>query len=117
MPSHLFQIPFDIRLLLEAYDSRHDELPKDLPVLTMIAGNKQDVYADSEGVTNWVKNQKEKGSKIAALQCDESKHELDNEFEPIGQEVRRQVAAFSQAILKKPGLESVAPSSHCRAPF
>jgi len=78
----------------------------------MIAGLKEDKYADSGDVLDWVKNQRRNNADISALQCLHAKHELDNEIEPIGFYIRNQATKFATWIADgKAGNQFVAASS------
>jgi hypothetical protein len=95
----LTQVGFGIRLLTQAFESRRDRIPSDIPVLTFVAGEKSDVYADSPRVIRWVQSQRSHGSQMSAMRCEGSRHELDNEVEAISTPVREESASFAAGAI------------------
>lgn len=68
---------------------------KDIPVLTLAAGNTRDVYTNSNETIRWAKEQKEKfGVNMTTFQCDTSFHEMDNEPDPVGEWTRKAITSF-----------------------
>lgn len=90
---------FSLRLLANSIFSQYQEMPEKPPILTFIGGEKADVYANSMQVKKWVISQRQHNSQMLGIQCLASKHELDNEFEPLGQTVRRSTTAFLISVL------------------
>lgn len=82
---------FSSFLLLNAQFARDQDFPKDLPTLVLVAGDEADVYAKSPVVRDWAKSL---NGPIYGFQCPDSKHEMDNEIEPIGSEVRNLFSSF-----------------------
>ncbi len=76
-------------------------MPAWLPVLTFVGGNEADVYANSAKVADWVKYQRRTNRSMFGIQCEEAKHELDNEKAPIGPVVRKATAEFALAVINK----------------
>jgi hypothetical protein len=59
-----------------------------------------------------VRKQREGGARIAGMSCPGGKHELDNECEPMGAQVRASAAAFAAyAAAGKPVELPAAPCS------
>jgi alpha-beta hydrolase superfamily lysophospholipase len=69
-------------------------LPAGLPVLTFVGGEDADVYADTKGVSKWARTQASRGAESRLVECAGGMHELDNEKEPMGGDVREATAAF-----------------------
>jgi hypothetical protein len=59
-----------------------------------LADDKEDLYAKSYNVRVWIRNQKLAGRNLTAHQCLTSKHEIDNEIEPIGSTARKVILEF-----------------------
>jgi pimeloyl-ACP methyl ester carboxylesterase len=73
--------------------SQIKNIPLGLPSLIILAGD-GDRYVKTDVIRKWFLEQKNLSSKVAGFQCPQSKHELDNEIEPIGSEVRQLFASF-----------------------
>lgn len=98
-PSSPFAKPvFSLRLLANSLFS-WTAMPRGLPVLTLIGGDLTDVYADSKEVKRWVRQRRKGNPLMYGVQCAQGKHELDNEFEPLGVTVRRASSDFLSGIL------------------
>ena len=87
------------RLLLEAYFATESELPQDLPILLIAAGDTEDWYVDTEGVLAWADDQQAADVNLAVFQCEGARHMLDHEPFPIGQTVHNLTADFVTTIL------------------
>ena len=106
---------FSAGLLLQSYEARNEPFPATIPTILFTGGEKSDTYADTAGLEAWVGEQRKHAApaKISLVTCEGGKHELDNEAEPIGQEVRSMAGEFFSAATKhKP---YVAASSWDRA--
>jgi len=86
---------FATDLILNARNARNDGFPKDVPTFVVTGGEKDDVYADTKGVVAWVEARQRDGARVQGLGCDGGRHELDNEADPIGADVRASGVAFA----------------------
>jgi pimeloyl-ACP methyl ester carboxylesterase len=111
-PAGPLRVPlFATSLYFSSVMAQHAQLPKGLPTLVIMAGDKADLYAKEVQVKSWYKSQKQSGADVVGLQCTNSKHEMDNEIEPIGNEVRR---AFIQFV-KTPVNPQLKDGKACQA--
>lgn len=92
---------FSMRLLFNSIYAQNANMPAWLPVLTFAGGNEADVYANSAKVVDWVKSQRNHNRSMFGIQCESSKHEMDNEVNPIGPTVRKATAAFALGVINK----------------
>lgn len=108
---------FATKLIFNTVLARAESLPNDLPVLTFVGDSKQDLYAKSPNLINWVNDQrKNKDAQIYGFSCPGSKHEMDNEPFGIGAFVRENSAAFFIKVLKGAEMEiSLAGNSTCQS--
>jgi pimeloyl-ACP methyl ester carboxylesterase len=92
-PTTPFTLPaFAFSLIYNSYLSQDLFYPKEIPTLIMTAG--KDRYVNTENVLEWFFKHQENGSKIHGVFCPNSLHEMDNQIEPIGQEVRNFIRKF-----------------------
>ncbi|HSO40026.1 MAG TPA: hypothetical protein VLT33_46180, partial [Labilithrix sp.] len=107
---------FSAGLLLQAHEARSEPFPAAVPTVLFTGGERSDTYADTAGLQAWVGEQRERAdaATIALVSCEGGKHELDNEAEPMGRQVRSMAGEFFAAATKhKP---YVAPSpGPCKA--
>jgi alpha-beta hydrolase superfamily lysophospholipase len=95
-PNSPFKVPFfATSLLSQSIWSNIDSYPVLIPTLVFAAG--QDSVVKTSGVKGWVYKNRGFGADIQALECAEGKHMLDNEFEPLGSEVRNNVLNFTMS--------------------
>ncbi|MGE4133691.1 MAG: alpha/beta hydrolase [Bdellovibrionales bacterium] len=95
-------LTFSIPLKIESILSQYQKLPTALPTLVLVAGDKEDVYANSPAVMRWIDWQKRKGAPVFAVQFPMARHEIDNETEEYGGPLSRELAAdFASAILEE----------------
>ena len=98
-PSSPLQTPlFSSDLLLHARHARKDAYPKDVPTVVVTGGEREDVYANTAGVRDWVETRRAEGAAVQGLACDGGRHELDNELPPIRDEVRESAARFARWV-------------------
>jgi alpha-beta hydrolase superfamily lysophospholipase len=102
-------IKFGLILIGNGIAARNERLPK-VPILIFLGGSKSDVYADTSTIRRWIWFEQRFHSNLFAIQCDHAKHELDNETEPIGGEVRSNFLNF----LLSPNEKSLKTGSSCR---
>lgn len=86
---------FSADLLVSAHRAREAAYPKDVPTFVVTGGQDDDVYANTAGVTSWVKARQREGGQLYGLSCGGGRHELDNEAEPMGDDVRTSGARFA----------------------
>lgn len=91
---------FAKKLLINSRRSRSQTLPSDLPILTFVADDEDDLYAKSPDLKEWVVAQRSRGVTIYGLSCPGSKHEMDNEPHPIGSTVRALSSTFINNLLE-----------------
>lgn len=90
---------FGADLIAASVLARIESVPN-VPILMILAGDETDLYANTKKIKNWYR--KAKKQNFLAYQCQNAKHELDNEIEPIGNSVRK----LSLDFLNKTKLES-----------
>jgi alpha-beta hydrolase superfamily lysophospholipase len=90
---------FSAGLLLQSHEARSEPFPATIPTILFTGGEQSDTYADTAGLQAWVGEQRERAepANIALVTCEGGKHELDNEAEPMGQEVRSMAGEFFSA--------------------
>jgi protease I len=76
-------------------------VPRNIPILTFVAGTEEDHYVHAEKVKKWVLEARATKVPMSGLLCDHSHHELDNEPGAVGAEVRGIAARFATAVLQK----------------
>jgi alpha-beta hydrolase superfamily lysophospholipase len=70
-----------------------------IPTLILLGDDKEDKYVSSDQVRAWIMQQRAQGNKlIKAMSCTKAMHELDNEPDPVGAEVRRAAALFGESL-------------------
>lgn len=106
-------------LLLQAHAAREEAYPN-VPTIIFAGGDESDTYADSPGLRRWVSEQRQIAatqgatSAITGVACEGGKHELDNEIEPMGQQVRSMAGEFFTATSRKEAYAAPSPGP-CRA--
>jgi alpha-beta hydrolase superfamily lysophospholipase len=100
--SPVVQAAFGAMLITNSLLSQKENLPSDLPVLILTAGDKEDLYADEARVKQWIASQKPRMSKLVHIDCAQGRHELDNELEPMGETVRQAAAVFASNVVLNP---------------
>jgi alpha-beta hydrolase superfamily lysophospholipase len=109
---------FATRLLANAALARATALPSRLPVLTLLADDVADVYVKTPEVRAWALREKAASpAPRQVFQCEGGRHELDNESENIGLQIRQLIGEFSIALLSGDGdtgsaAAAVLPSAH-----
>ncbi len=107
-----FEVTFAVDLLVNGRIASQHEFPN-VPTLVVLGDEELDRYIFSKKTKTWVSTLKANGSSISAFECPGAMHELDNEGNGIGVEVRREVLKFSRKIVN---LSSVSePVSICRS--
>jgi alpha-beta hydrolase superfamily lysophospholipase len=96
-------------LMFNAMLARNQDLPQ-IPTLIFLGGDTADVYANTPAIKDWLKVVGPNNPQWTAIQCDNGKHELDNEIEPMGNEVRKAFVEF----LSTHQLSSPAEGSICK---
>ncbi|MBI3547418.1 MAG: alpha/beta hydrolase [Elusimicrobia bacterium] len=99
--SPLFTPLFALRLLGNAWFWSGEPMPKSLPVLMFVGGDAEDAYAWSPGLRIWAADQRKSGAPVTVVECMGARHELDNEKDPVGREVRAASAAFARGVLSR----------------
>lgn len=92
--------PVATNLLYHARVARSTRLPKNVPVLTVVGGDEEDVYAKSADIRAWVTDKRDEGALSLGLSCPGGYHEIDNEPEPMGPQVQRSLGQFATAVLE-----------------
>lgn len=104
---------FSTNLIANSLLAQHQDLPSNTQTLVILADDKEDLYAKSQIVRVWTRKQKMAGRILTALQCLNSKHEIDNEVEPIGSTARESILAFlTNATVPKSANPTVCPLVH-----
>lgn len=100
-------------LLYNAHLAYKQDLRKDIPILVYVAGD--DDYVVTQDLHRWVAIQKTvRKANVYGIECLLSKHELDNEREPIGNEVRKSSVEFAKQVLSKDtNYIHIAPMKSC----
>jgi alpha-beta hydrolase superfamily lysophospholipase len=111
--SPVTQVRFGADLSLNALLARKEDFPARIPTLVFIAGEKEDHYADSRGLKDWVSRQQNHGKSVYSVVCEEGRHELDNELAPMGDIVRSLTAEFSSYVLNHDFSKPFASSETC----
>lgn len=91
--------PIATNLLYHAHVARTSPLPAGVPILTVVGGDEEDVYANSAGIRAWVTDQRNAGAASFGLSCAGGYHEIDNEPAPMGLQVQRSLGEFAEAVL------------------
>ncbi len=96
-PKSPFEHPiFSGQLILQSGKALFLDLPKTLPVLTMLGDPKEDRYINTQVVRDWVISKRSPHSaRHVGLQCLGAKHELDNEPASTGEAIRQSAALFA----------------------
>lgn len=82
---------FATDLIATSLLARFESVPE-VPVLMLLGDDVLDVYANTPKIKKWFKSSRT--ANLTAYQCDGAKHEMDNEIEPIGQNVRDLIVGF-----------------------
>jgi alpha-beta hydrolase superfamily lysophospholipase len=112
-PTRPVIFPIAANLLYQAGQARETALPITTPILTVVGGDVEDIYAKSAGLRSWVLGARESGADITGLSCEGGYHELDNEIEPMGNQVRTELGRFAESVVKKSGYQPVAGQVPC----
>jgi pimeloyl-ACP methyl ester carboxylesterase len=107
--------PIALNLLYHADQARDAALPGSLPVLTVVGGDAEDVYAKSPGLRSWVLKKRGEGANIVGLGCAGGYHEIDNEPLPMGSQVREELGRFAESVVKKSSYAAPARQVPCGA--
>ena len=98
-PRSPLQTPlFSADLMINARLAREEAFPKNVPTFVVTGGEEEDVYADTKGVMAWVEARQDEGARVVGLGCDGGRHELDNEADPMGSDVRANGVAFASWV-------------------
>jgi len=92
--------PIAANLLWHADEAREERLPEGIPVLTVVGGVDEDVYAKSREVRTWVLEKRAEGAATSGLACAGGYHEIDNEPAPMGGEVCEALGRFAEEAVK-----------------
>jgi alpha-beta hydrolase superfamily lysophospholipase len=88
-------------MLWEIKQVTENRIDPSIPVLTILAGEKEDVYIKTKEAKKWVASQYKKGSRIYTLNCSGARHELDNEAKSNGgDEVKTFAVEFFNKVLE-----------------
>lgn len=82
---------FGADLIATSLLARFESVPNK-SVMMLLGDDVLDVYANTPKIKKWFKTAR--SADFVAYQCDGAKHELDNEIEPIGQNVRSLIINF-----------------------
>lgn len=91
--------PIAGNLLLHARTARRTPLPRSVPVLTVVGGDDEDVYAKSADIRSWVEETREAGATAYGLSCPGGYHEIDNEPAPMGPLVQSALGNFASHLI------------------
>lgn len=92
----------------EVATSENEQLPKDLPVLVMVAGDDisaedpGDMYVDSRATKEFVRKEQSRGQPMFAYQCEHAYHGLEFEPNGIGDQTRELASLFTNVIASDP---------------
>ena len=86
---------FGADLMATSLLARLEAVPT-VPVLMLLGDDKLDVYANTPKIKKWF--QRSRTHNLVTYQCAGAKHELDNEIEPIGQDVRSLFVNFLNGL-------------------
>lgn len=92
------------RLLVDAWQARHDRLPAGTPVLVVTSGAGQDRYVDPAATEAWVADQRTGGAPVTLVRCPGARHALDLEPWPVGPAVRTATVRFLASTV--PGIRA-----------
>lgn len=98
--SPFLQVPFfalDLRSVSKEVQRSHSYL--DVPTLVMTAGVKEDLYADTRGVRDWVIDQRDMGSPMYSYDFDGASHALLVEPNGVGERARALATSFASAAV------------------
>ncbi len=103
-PISLSSFVFAGFLKINSWLSQYEKFPN-LPTLIFVAGDKGDVYADSQNLKDWIAMQDSKnGANITMVDEPGARHEIDNETAQYGGPQSRQMAAeFAKSIVSGNG--------------
>lgn len=76
-------------------------MPEGVPILTVVGGDEEDVYAKSEGVRSWVIERRMGGANMMGLSCPGGYHEIDNEPAPMGPIVQKELGNFATSVVNQ----------------
>lgn len=85
---------FAVNLKFNSKLGREGHLPNYIPTLVLVAGEKLDKYVKTPVLKEWIKKEKKFKNNLTAFQCENSMHEMDNEFGTIGPTVRNLIKDF-----------------------
>ncbi|RYZ53446.1 MAG: hypothetical protein EOP07_17810 [Proteobacteria bacterium] len=89
---------FSADVLVNAKLSWKERFPV-IPTLIILSDEKEDKYVSPTEIRAWIMQQRAQGNKlIKAMSCAKAMHELDNEPDPLGAEVRRAAALFGESL-------------------
>lgn len=104
---------FAIKLKINSWLSQLQVLPKKIPTLVLLSGDKEDLYVNTPKVKSWAARQIAHGADIKVVQFPNARHELDNEtITHGGPRARREARDFALEVVKKVGAETP-----CSAPL
>lgn len=112
-PTRPSTFPIAMNILHHAGRARREALPTAIPVLTVVGGDAEDVYADSPRVRRWVVDKRAEGARSSGLSCPGGYHEIDNEPDPMGSQVRHELGRFATSATRG---EDYAPVAQQGAP-
>ena len=97
--SPLLSPAFALDLVLNATASFADTIPPQYPVIVYTGGDQEDHYAVTSKLKTWVGKLKDRnGAPVTAVACAGGYHELDNEPDPMGDQVRQSSTKFVKAV-------------------
>lgn len=97
-PSPLAHPLFSADLLLNAKLSWKEAYPQSVPTLIVIGDEQKDFYVSPAKIKEWLERQRSGARNIVGLECQGAMHELDNEPDPVGREVRVAATSFAASL-------------------
>ncbi len=91
------------------------EATVEIPTLVIVGGDVEDKYAKTPQLKIWIRTQqKQKDSKMVAVECPGGYHELDSEPNHMGGQVRLAATNFVRQVLKGKASELSFGDGKCR---
>ncbi|NBW81553.1 alpha/beta fold hydrolase [bacterium] len=85
-------------LLANSLKAQNQGLPAGLPVLTFVAGDKSDKYANTVQIKRWLSSDDNSSSRRLSYQCASGYHALHHEPEGISQQLTSAISLFLEKV-------------------
>jgi alpha-beta hydrolase superfamily lysophospholipase len=100
---------FASNILLNSNLAYQQSFPVSIPLLIFVGGDEEDRYVNSASLKKWAAKRYDAGGRVLSVSCEGGFHELDNEPDEMGQQVRRVAVDFVTGVLGDFGYVKVAP--------